>query len=84
MVDNTTIIAGIIFLVLGISLAVYKKSIAHHLGVNSMFPFRVIFGEKPWIVREERRAERFANVALPLISVGCFIIIALLIASLIW
>lgn len=84
MIDNTTIITIVILLVLGFSLLLNRQGIARHLGKNSMLPFRAIFGERPWVMREEQRAERFAKVVLPFIATLCFLMALLVFAAIIW
>lgn len=78
MIDNTTIIVLIIFLVLGILFLTHTKSIARHLANNSISSLKWIFGEV-WAVKEQIRAEKFYAIALPIASIFCFGVIALLI-----
>jgi len=84
MIDNTTIITLVFIFALGVSLLVYREQIARYLGRNSLLPFRLILGERAWIAREERRAEKFAKVVLPFAALFCFISIALIIGAIVW
>lgn len=81
--DNTTIITLIIFLTLGISCLMNRESIARYLGKNSMLPFRLIWGERSWITREEQRSEKFAKIMLPVFAILCFAAVIFMIAAVI-
>lgn len=59
MQDATSLIVVVVALILCILTFTQKKQLIEHFTKNWIGPLRWVFGNKPWISREEERAEKF-------------------------